>query len=139
MLRALTILTLVAAVGGSAFTAHAYLRRPTVTSGSWHAWSELTPTERQGWIERYKERSAGGDIMPALAQARVFAALPATEQDHLREVAKVIAETLAAMPAARRRELLLMPPSSRAWHLFQQLADTRPELLTTLHPAPAQP
>lgn len=123
----LAVVSLLATVVGAVINFGAYTRPGTPAGPHWEAWMALSDTERRSLAETYTQLQSRGAMSAALARGREFAALPPHERAHLRDLHAAASELIASMPPAQRRELLLLPPTARAWHLHRELRRQRAE------------
>ena len=99
---------------------------------AWERWQACSPAERQTYVEQYQGIDRREDAASVFRQAREFAQLPPVEQDRLRRLQRLLAETIDRQTASGRHELLRMAPRGRAFLVYQVLAADDPDTLARL-------
>ena len=95
----------------------------------WEKWHALTPNMRAVVVADYQEINRRGDARRVLNNIAAFAALPAAQQERLRELNALSEEVLREQATDRQRWLRSLPGSSRALELYRLLKTDYPERL----------
>ena len=101
---------------------------PAVPS-RWAKWHALSPDARAAIVADYQEINRRSDARRVLESVAEFAALPAAQQERLRELNALSEEVLREQAADRRRWLRSLPGSTRGLELYRLLKKDYPERL----------
>jgi hypothetical protein len=131
-------LILLAAIVGLALANLVALRTGAIATRSvampsaWQRWRALSASDRLAYVLRYQAVTRHPDAAGAFRQAREFARLSPQRQEYLRDLYRVLEETLDRQSASQRLDLLRSPPRARAFFVYQALEAEQPERLAEL-------
>jgi hypothetical protein len=106
--------------------------RSVAMPSAWQRWRALSASDRLTYVLRYQAVTQHPDAAGAFRQAREFARLSPRRQEYLRDLYRVLEETLGRQSATQRRDLLRSPPRARAFFVYQALEAEQPERLAEL-------
>lgn len=95
-------------------------------------WQKLPEADRLAHIQRDRAIAQRPDAADVFRRAQRFAALPPEQQAQLRELHKLLEDTLAELPAAQRASLLSLHERARAEAVYHLLQARSPETIREL-------
>ncbi|MCK4342103.1 MAG: hypothetical protein KAY37_10320 [Phycisphaerae bacterium] len=97
-------------------------------------WLAFSTAERVAYVKQYQELAQREDTGLVLRRARRFAQLRPAEQERLRDVLRLLHETLDKQPPGKRSDWLRSSEQTRAFLVYRALLADEPERIKALRP-----